>query len=130
MADEPYDLPLVQSETFERTFRWLEDAVVQSFDGWTLRSQIRAREDKSSTLLLDLAQHMTVESSGLEDAPANDRIRLRIPANVLADQAYGPYKRGHAAWDLFAVRADDPTTAELIVEGKVTMDPAATDTTP
>lgn len=126
MADT-YDLELVQNETFERTFRWLEDDVAQTFAGWTLHSQVRAKEDKNSAMLLDLADYMTVESSGLEDAPDDDRVRLRIPGDVLADQAYSPYKRGNAAWDLFIVLDGDPTTSELIVEGKALMNPAATD---
>lgn len=127
MADT-YDLALVQGETFERTFRWLEDAEPQTFDTFTIRAQVRAKEDPGSTLLIDLAEHITVESSGELDAPANDRLRLRVPANVTSELPLSAFRRDTAAWDIFAIRTADPTEGHLIIEGLALLNPAATDT--
>lgn len=113
----PYDLELVQGETYERTFRWKIDGAVQTLTGYTIRSQVRQRESTASTLLLDLAPYCTLEPDG-------QTIRLRIPANITA--ALTPRSFKAAAWDLFLLAADPADTVRLL-EGNASCDPAATE---
>lgn len=133
------ELALKQGAFYERTFRWITDAgtssaVARSLVGYIWKAQIRAKEDVSSTLLLDMADLITLESSGAV-APggtvvvANDRLRLFIPADAVAalDYAVG-FKRATAAWDLFLTPPAGEDRRELSVQGPATLDPAATQT--
>lgn len=112
---ETYDLELVQGETYERTFRWLIDDVLQPLDGYAARSQVRARESTSSELLLDLTPYFSI---------VDNEIRLSVPAPITA--ALDPRKFRRAAWDLFLVSAD-PNSTERLLEGAASCDPAATE---
>jgi hypothetical protein len=113
----PYDLALVQGETYTRTFTWKINGVVQSLADRTIKSQIRAKESISAALVLDLAQYMT---------KVGDEIHLRIPATVTAELSTRSFRT--AAWDLFLIETADPTEAECILAGVATLDPASTRT--
>lgn len=117
MDAAPYDLALVQGATYERSFRWKEGDVVQPLAGYTVKAQVRQKEDTSAQLLLDLGPYLTV---------ANDTINLRIPATVTA--LLNPKLFRKAAWDLFLIETADPTEAFPLLAGAATCDPAATQT--
>jgi hypothetical protein len=115
MAD--YDLELVQNSTYERTFSWKKNGVVQSLTGYTHYAQVRAKEDPESALLLDLAPYLT-------RIEADSKIRLRIPGGVLAALDYKAFKK--AAWDLILVNGTDSTDRVTLLEGAATLNPATT----
>ena len=115
MAD--YDLELVQNSTYERAFSWKKNGVVQSLSGYAYHSQIRAKEDPESALLLDLAPYMA-------RIEGDTKIRLRIPGSVLAGLDYKAFKK--AAWDLVLVNAADPTDRVTLLEGAARLDPGTT----
>lgn len=118
MADT-YDLAFVQGATLTRQFTWTVDGVVQSLAGQVIRSEVRTRALPTAELIVDLADHITIE---------NDVITLRVPATVTAQ--FEPRKFKRAAWDLFLIDAADPTEALMLIQGDATLDPSATRTVP
>jgi len=123
MADETYDLPLVQGETFERTFAWRQpDDSYANLHLWDIRSQVRQKEYSKSTLLIELSDYMTVVDGDPDDGKF---IQLTLPGEVTA--ALEPKLFKIAAWDLFLVLKTDLNRKERLLQGAVTMDPAATD---
>lgn len=114
-----FELALVQNEGYERTLTVSEDDVRRSFSGMELRAQVRLKESVHSPLVADLSAYLTVESSGEDDAPAGDRIRILIPGSVTAAIDERPIVKAGAWWDVFA---DD----FLVLQGPVSIDPAVT----
>lgn len=112
---ETYDLELVQGATYERVFRWLSDGVLQPLTGYSVRSQVRARESIASALLLDLTQYCVIEA---------DEIKMTVPAQATA--VLDPRMFRRAAWDLFLV-SPDPSSTFRLLEGAATCNPAATE---
>lgn len=115
-GSETYDLALVQGEDFVRSFRWKVDGLVQPLGDWVVHSQIRSKEDTTSTLLLDLSSHMT---------KADDWITLSLPGTVTALLPVAAFRRGTASWDLF-LRNLTTGRRERILQGAVSLDPAVT----
>lgn len=121
--DETYPLPLVQGETFERTFAWRQpDDSYVDFRLWDIRSQVRQKEYSRSALLIELTDYMTV----IDDEPGDGKyLQLSMPGDVTAGLEVRLFKV--AAWDLFLVLKANPDRSERLLQGSVTMDPAATD---
>jgi hypothetical protein len=109
-----YDLDIVQGETLERTFTWKIDDVKQDLDPYTLRSQIRKKEDPNSDMLVDLAQYMT---------KVDDTIVLKVPRDTFLAVPVNLFRT--AAWDLFLDEDADPTRGIRLLQGAVALDPAA-----
>lgn len=122
-ADEEYPLPLVQGETFERKFAWRQpDDSYADFRLWDIHSQIRQKEYSRSLLLIELTDYMTV----VDDVEGDGKfLQLSLPGDVTAGLDMKLFKI--AAWDLFLVLKANPARKERLLQGSVTMDPAATD---
>lgn len=132
VAEEQYDLALVQGEDFLRRFAYrhadgtyLDFRTCLGFD-----AQVRAKEDAKSRLLIDLRAG---DPPMLVVDPANAEgkyLRLLIPGHVTAPLSPKLFpipqlgRSGGAAWDLFATMPDGMRVR--ILQGGVTLDPAAT----
>jgi len=114
MADQPYDLEIIQGETLERTFTYKIAGVKQPLDGYTIRSQIRKKEDPNSELLIDLAQYMTI---------VDDVIVMKVPRQAFMTLPPNSFRT--AAWDLFLDQIADPDVGIRLLQGAATLDPAA-----
>lgn len=127
MTNETLDLEMEQGATFRRELTFADDGTPGSFAGLTIRAQVRAKEDVTSDLLLDLSPYFTVSGDGVTAT-------LRVPATVTAALAPRPFRRNDvnnvpgAYWDMFLEDANDPTESELFTQGRVRLDPAATST--
>jgi hypothetical protein len=121
----PYDLELVQGQTYERTFRWKVDGAPQPLTGYTATAQARAKEDKNSALLVDLTQYLTRESTGDAGAGIVDRLRLRVPATATLALTPKAFK-ATASWDLRLVNDNDPTDAFFLAEGAASLNASTT----
>ena len=117
-----YTLELVQGQTFyDPSIVWKVGDVAQSFEFWTLEAQIRAKEDPTSTLVLDMSDYFT-------KAEDNMSLIFRLPGD---DQWVIPQsiiKKG-AFWDLRLVSTSDPIdpiSPFYLLEGPVTWNPAVT----
>lgn len=115
-----YTLALVQGQTFlNPSIVWKVDDVAQSFEHWTIESQIRAKEDPTSTLLLEMSDYFT-------KAVDNMSLVFRLPGD---DQWVIPQtniKKG-AFWDLRLVSTNgDPISPFYLLQGPVTWDPSVT----
>ena len=120
MAEDSYDLALVQGETFERTFAWrLPDDSYVNFHLWDIRSQVRQKEYSKAPLLIELTDYMTVVDEVTDDGKF---IQLTLPGLATADLDPKLFKI--AAWDLFLTNS---VREERLLQGSVSMDPAATD---
>lgn len=116
MADETYDLPLVQSEDFARTFAYRRaDDSYLDFSACTWQAQIRAKELLTAPLILDLTEFLAI---GADD----EHLDLAIPGSALDPLDPALFRK--AAWDLFAIFS--PTSRARLLQGAVTLDPAAT----
>lgn len=116
MADDTYDLALVQSEDYVRSFAYRRaDETYLDFSTCTWVAQVRQRELNTSLLLLDLTEFLAI---GDDD----EHLALSIPGS--ATDAMEPKLFIRAAWDLFVVFS--PTSRARLLQGAATLDPAAT----
>lgn len=116
MADDTYDLELVQSEDFTRSFAYRRaDDSYLDFTTCTWQAQVRQRELNTSTLVLDLTEFLAI---GEDD----EHLALTIPGSALDPMEPKLFTR--AAWDLFAIFS--PTSRARLLQGAATLDPAAT----
>lgn len=125
MADDTLDLDFVQGETFIRELTFADDGVAGSFTGWDIQAQVREKEDITSVLILDLGSYFTVSPDGA-------KATLRVPATVTAQLTSKALRvnewNAGAYWDMFLVDPLDPTNASLFMEGRATVNAAATKT--
>lgn len=121
MTDGTFVLRLVQGETYQRTFTFMDDGVTVPLEDQVIKSQLRAKEDATSQLICNLADYITV---------TDDSATLRLPGQVTAGfsprQIKATEDETKAAWDLFLVDANDSSQSELRLEGLVTLNPSAT----
>lgn len=123
-----YDLELIQAQTFRRRFSWNQaptgdPASYADFNDWDFYGQVRAKEDRSSDLLLDLTAYLSVVDQTAGDGKY---LWLVIPGSGTAGLEAGPFNKT-AAWDIFLVAKSDITVDQLLIQGGVSMDPSATD---
>lgn len=117
-----YTLPLVQGQTFyDPSIVWKVGDDAQSFEHWTIESQIRAKEDPTSTLLLDMSDYFT---------KADDFLSLvfRLPGDDQWAIPQTNIKKG-AFWDLRLISTSDPIdpiSPFYLLQGPVTWDPSVT----
>lgn len=119
---DTYDLALVQSERFRRTFRHMVDGDAQSFADWSWQAQIRAKEYRGAPLLLDLTPYVSL----VDGDPT--RLALDIPATATAAVDSRLFRTG-AAWDLLVWPSSSIEDAFVLLQGAVSMDPATSDLT-
>lgn len=118
MADT-YDLAITQGARFRRGFRWKIDGTVQSLTDYQWRAQARQKESATSSLLADFTPYLSLDPDG-------ETLWLDLPATVTA--ALEPKKiKYESSWDLFIWPATTPDDAFALVQGRVSLDPSATD---
>ena len=116
-----FTLSIVQGARLRVGFRYKVDDVAQPLDGYSFRGAIRAKEDISSLLLLDLTPHLAVDSG---DAT---QLWLDVPASVTAALDEKAMSRSGVAWDIFMWPGGDVDSAQLLIQGGVEFDASATD---
>lgn len=125
---DPVELALVQGKTRRLQLAWRQpDTSYLNFSDWDFYSQIREKEDPTSTLILDLKPFFTIA----DDTPGDGKyLVLDLPGSATAGlsvRSFGATK--NPSWDVFIVNKTDRTVDELVIQGPVTLDPSATDMT-
>lgn len=117
------DIEIVQGETKNFSATWTKGGVAQSLADYVAHLQVRKRAGSyTAAPMIDVSSTDAAPAAILlEPGGQTGKVVVRIPATLTRNVARNGW------YDLFIVKASDPTDAVRLMHGQVTVSKSATD---